>query len=266
MKTTLISSAFILCTSLLAAQTKNKPVTVHIKKIENINGVETIKDSTYTSDETSIIKADGDDIRIIHAGENIKGGKVIILNENSSSGKDVDVSIMEGNGTLSPEIEKALKEAGVDVNLSNEQAGKRANCVRKTVVVHSDDSKSDEGEKKCTKIVIIKKVSVTDASESDLKMLGKQTGVTDNKLELSSLNFYPNPSNGKFNLSFNLKEKGNTDITVLNMEGKKVYSEKLNDFTGAYDKEIDISKNPKGVYFVRVEQGQHSQLKKIVLE
>ncbi|MBA2610637.1 MAG: T9SS type A sorting domain-containing protein [Bacteroidetes bacterium] len=45
-----------------------------------------------------------------------------------------------------------------------------------------------------------------------------------------------------------------------------MYSEKLTNFIGAYDKEIDISKNPKGVYFVRIEQGKHAQVKKVVLD
>ena len=80
------------------------------------------------------------------------------------------------------------------------------------------------------------------------------------------MNFYPNPSNGKFNLSFNLPEKQDTEITILNVEGKVVYKEKLNQFSGNYDKEIDISKNAKGVYFVKVDQGKHAQVKKIILE
>lgn len=65
---------------------------------------------------------------------------------------------------------------------------------------------------------------------------------------------------------FNLKDKGDTDIQVMNLEGRSVYSETLKDFNGNYKKEIDISSNPKGVYFVKVKQGEHSQLRKIVLE
>jgi len=41
-------------------------------------------------------------------------------------------------------------------------------------------------------------------------------------------------------------------VTILNTEGKLVYSEELKDFTGRYSKKIDISTNPKGMYFVKV--------------
>jgi hypothetical protein len=97
-------------------------------------------------------------------------------------------------------------------------------------------------------------------------MLEKTTGTTDGKLQMNEMKFFPNPSDGKFNLSFNLTDKGDTKIQVLNNEGKVVYTEQLFEFTGPYDRELDISEFPKGVYFVRVEQNQHAQVKKIVLE
>jgi len=114
--------------------------------------------------------------------------------------------------------------------------------------------------------VIVKTIKIIDPSTEDTKMLGKQTGVIDNKLAIDQMKFFPNPSNGKFTLNFNLAAKGNTEVSILNLEGKTVYSEELKDFTGNYNKEIDISANPKGVYFIKIKQGAHAQLKKIVLE
>jgi len=90
--------------------------------------------------------------------------------------------------------------------------------------------------------------------------------VSDNKLAVKEMNFYPNPGDGKFTLSFDLREQGNTGVSIMNAEGKNIYSENLPSFKGHYEKQIDISSNPKGVYFVKITQGEHSQLKKIVLE
>jgi hypothetical protein len=115
-------------------------------------------------------------------------------------------------------------------------------------------------------MILIKKINATNANESDIKRIGKKTGETDGKLNIEKMNFYPNPSTGKFNLSFSLPEKGDTEITILNTDGKVIYKENLPGFSNTYDKEIDISKNAKGIYFVRVEQGKHAQVKKIVLE
>jgi hypothetical protein len=44
-------------------------------------------------------------------------------------------------------------------------------------------------------------------------------------------------------------------VKILNADGKIIYAETLKDFTGKYNKEIDISKNPRGIYSVRIAQG-----------
>ncbi len=258
----IIVATLLLGSSLLIAQSGNKPVTVRIKKTEIINGVEKTSDSTFTTTDPSTMKIDGGGVDI-HEVKDPKDGSirktVIINNEVSNKANaDAQVFIFTSDSTI-----KTDDNTIQTINTSMHKDGK-AIVVRKP-----GTGKTEEEIKNSSKeynIFIIKRVTVVEVTEDDKELLGKETGSSDNKLNLTKLDFYPNPSNGKFNLSFNLKEKGNTDITILNTEGKKIYSENLNDFTGAYNKEIDISKNPKGVYFVRVEQGPHSQLKKIVLE
>jgi hypothetical protein len=85
-------------------------------------------------------------------------------------------------------------------------------------------------------------------------------------LKIDQVDFYPNPNNGRFNLSFNLSNQGDTEIAIFTLDGKKVYEEKLPNFTGNYQQEIDISKNANGVYFIRVNQGKNAWFKKMILE
>jgi len=156
---------------------------------------------------------------------------------------------------MDDQMKSALKAAGVDgENLA----------VDKVVMINSN-SKGD-GKKEVKKIVIVKTVKITDPNADDTKMLEKTTGLSDQKLKLDQISFYPNPNTGKFNLAFDLQDKGDTEIDVLNVEGKAVYHEKLKNFNGHYDHEIDISSQPKGVYFVKVAQGAHSYLKKMMIE
>lgn len=115
------------------------------------------------------------------------------------------------------------------------------------------------------KIVVIRKIRATDATENDLKRIGEKTKA-DGKIGIKDMTFYPNPNNGKFNLKFTMPEKGNTDITIMNLDGKVIYKERLENFAGSYDKEMDISKESKGVYLVKVTQGSLTEVKKIVLE
>jgi hypothetical protein len=250
-KIALLAGALVLSTSLTTAQTENK-TTVRIKKVENINGVEKTTDTTYTvNGPLDLAATDG----VVVKEENGKK-KIVIVTDEINGGDPKNLSKVD---LSDDQIQKALKAAGVDCK------GLKAD---KMMVVDADAKANAEGgdKKQCQKVIVIKTVKITDPSEADTKLLGKETGLSDGKLPVDKMSFYPNPSNGKFNLSFNLAGKGDTEINVLTIEGKSIYSEKLKDFTGAYDKEIDISKNPKGVYFVKIEQGTHSQLKKVVLE
>ncbi len=251
MKTTLITAALVLSTVLVTAQEKKK-ATVHIKKIENINGVETVTDTSYTTDDVSVINAGREKVEVIELGDGKKGmQKKIIVN--GKEGEEANINIINAGEGMDAEIEKAMKEAGVDPKT----------CGAKKMVIVNEGGKDGKNE---TKIVMIKRSKITEADEAELKKINQDASKTDGKLAIDNMNFYPNPNSGKFNLSFNLADKGDAEITIMNIEGKKVYSEKLPNFTGAYDKEIDISKNPKGVYFVRIEQGKHAQVKKVLLD
>lgn len=257
----LITGAFILSAALLTAQdTKkttddNKPVTVRIKKVENINGVEKVTDTTYTVNGP--LKLQELDKLTQKEGDEKKDGKarkvVVITDEVHGD----DVKVVTSGEVMDEQVERAMKLASKD--------GKTVEQVM-TVDVDVDTKEGANGEKKITKIVILKTAKIVEPTAEDAKMLNKQTGIGDNKLPVEEMKFYPNPNNGKFTLDFNLADKGNTEVSILNMEGKSIYKEELKDFSGNYKRDMDISSNPKGVYFVKISQGKHSQLKKIVLE
>ncbi len=105
------------------------------------------------------------------------------------------------------------------------------------------------------------------ASEKDLEGL-RDAGVKTKKkeLQLKNLEFLPNPSNGKFNLSFTLTEKKKVTINVYDINGKVVYSETLKDFQGEYNKEIDISQQESGPFFLQIAQGLYDIIKKIIIQ
>lgn len=79
-------------------------------------------------------------------------------------------------------------------------------------------------------------------------------------LKVDDFKASPNPSKGLFQLSFRAEQK-DTNIEVYNMAGQRVYTQTLNKFDGYYNGQIDLSKQPKGEYLVRVTQGgaQYSQ-------
>lgn len=106
-------------------------------------------------------------------------------------------------------------------------------------------------------------IEMDDLSDVEAKGLNISN---DNNLEIESLRFSPNPGNGQFNLSFYLPEEGKTMIRVFDSAGNQVYKEKLNKFSGSYNGVVDISAEPKGIYFLQVEQNGKSISKKLVVQ
>lgn len=77
---------------------------------------------------------------------------------------------------------------------------------------------------------------------------------------------FPNPSKGIFTLKFNLASKGDTEITIVDAHGKMVFSELLLNFTGDYQKNIELAERSEGIYILNVKQGANSIQKKVVLD
>jgi hypothetical protein len=264
MKTTLLSAAFLLSVLAVNAQTEKKQATVHIKKVEKINGVEKVTDTTFTTSEP-VRLADGKDVQFINMeGEgDDKTKKVFVTRNGHIITKDNSEMIttieLNTNDETNDDVQKMFKEAGIDP--------KDCKGDKKIVLITEDVEGGKDGKKetKTTKIVMIR-MNITDASTEDMKRLGTQIGKADNKLEMEEMKMAPNPHDGKFELSFNLKNKGDAKVNIFNTEGKEVYSESLPNFSGEYKKNIDISSNQKGIYFVKIEQGKHTQVKKVVLE
>lgn len=133
---------------------------------------------------------------------------------------------------------------GEQATIINCKKGEKGQCHKKVIILN-DKEKSVSG-------VAAKK------QENKIK--------TENTLSLGDLRFYPNPNDGKFNLSFNLENKGNTSITVFDIQGKEIYREELSNFSGAYNKALDISKNGKGIYILQIKQGKNTSSTQVVVE
>jgi hypothetical protein len=110
------------------------------------------------------------------------------------------------------------------------------------------------------KNVTISEIMKTDVSFKDIDFSIK------NNLKPSELNYYPNPNDGKFNLKFNLDQKGEVIVKVLDILGNEIYKETLLDFNGIYDNQLDLTGHEKGIYVLQVQQGRKALSRKILIE
>lgn len=85
--------------------------------------------------------------------------------------------------------------------------------------------------------------------------------------EEQNINIYPNPSNGKVNVAFSLKELQNVTIEVFNVIGQKVYGNHFDKLSaGQHIIAIDTKGFVSGIYMIRLISESGTVTKKLIVE
>ncbi|MCK4344267.1 MAG: T9SS type A sorting domain-containing protein, partial [Bacteroidales bacterium] len=92
------------------------------------------------------------------------------------------------------------------------------------------------------------------------------TGVKEVRGNIKHMAVYPNPNQGIFNLTFELKEKENVMIRIFDMQGRMITIERIDNFVGRYNEQIDLSKESPGIYHLQVISESGILNKPIVIE
>ena len=79
-----------------------------------------------------------------------------------------------------------------------------------------------------------------------------------------NINVYPNPSKDVFNLKFISEDFQNFSVRVSNSIGEVIFKENIEEFYGEYEKLIDLTIYPKGVYFLVIKSNFNIINKKII--
>lgn len=80
----------------------------------------------------------------------------------------------------------------------------------------------------------------------------------------SLLTVYPNPSNGKFTVTVEGLQEANCTLEICNYLGQEIYTSMFKAQQSILD--IDLSDFPKGMYFVKVNNGTNVYTHKILIE
>ena len=76
---------------------------------------------------------------------------------------------------------------------------------------------------------------------------------------------YPNPSTGIVHLTINNLQGKKVELSILNVIGSVMYRETLTEMNDRYTKMLDLSKFANGLYYVRLEADNTSQMCKLVI-
>jgi hypothetical protein len=83
---------------------------------------------------------------------------------------------------------------------------------------------------------------------------------------INNLDVYPNPSRDIFNVTFVAEDVQDLEVRVINVVGEVVYTEALEQFVGEYTKQIDLTDNSKGVYFLEITTNAGVVNKKLIIQ
>jgi hypothetical protein len=115
-----------------------------------------------------------------------------------------------------------------------------------------------------TVVVIMEKISPEEATKVNAQARLKLSNADD--LNIDTIRFFPNPGDGRFQLTFDAPQTGDMEVLIYDMQGKKVYYEMLADFDGTYRNSIDISRREAGNYFMQIIQNGKSYSRKVIKE
>lgn len=80
----------------------------------------------------------------------------------------------------------------------------------------------------------------------------------------NEMSVYPNPTPGVLLVSFT-SSSGNAKINVIDSKGVQVSTYSVNSFGEVFQKEIDLSKQSKGVYFIEIITDEKRMIKRVIL-
>ncbi len=104
-------------------------------------------------------------------------------------------------------------------------------------------------------------------SSIDDNELGKRGKVGKNELlELEVLDYYPNPSPGRFRLKFQLKEEGPLNVKVYNLEGQEVFVRYFPRYSGVFSELIDLRGQDAGMYLLEISHHKKRLVRKMVIQ
>jgi len=89
------------------------------------------------------------------------------------------------------------------------------------------------------------------------------TGI--NETASNDIQIYPNPSNGLLFIQLNGNFKNNCDVYVYNIQGQLIQTKNVLNITNNSVFNLDMSKQSKGVYFIKIINGENISVNKIVL-
>jgi hypothetical protein len=82
----------------------------------------------------------------------------------------------------------------------------------------------------------------------------------------NQLKLYPNPNKGQFLLETTLTGSAPVSVQITDVHGKLVFERSYGQVAGNFSEEITLDDKSKGIYFVKLNVGGETQVKKMIVQ
>lgn len=238
-----------------------------IKLVQNENGKEKVIDRTFSSrrEMAEFIKANNLDIPVAPVAPpvpplpplapppphvDVKGKNCInqcrhlVITDGEDSTNSGELKIITDNlpGEDVAEIEKEL---------SDTEAGEV-----KVIIIKKG---GDGDDKKQVKTIIIN-------DESGKVKKSALNNEAEEKPNIYGLKLFPNPAGAAFSIAFSVDKPCTIKLRISDLNGKVLYSESLENFSGKFEKKISRLEFPAGTYTVDVESPNEKESRRLVVQ
>lgn len=105
----------------------------------------------------------------------------------------------------------------------------------------------------------------TDAVDNLLLTFALPNGISDHNQRNFQISMYPNPTHGLVTLQLDDIEANEAKLSIIDLSGRTVY-EKVIFVADSHSNQIDLSANPKGIYFVKVLTNKGISVRRLILD
>jgi len=211
------------------------------------------------------------------------GGKQIVkihtTDSSSSYSLDLDTDVKSITSKEDPDVdskaaiiqkniyklEEALANLGVNIKEEIEVLGDMdwdEIKERHKIMIIDEEEETDESLLEDDEINKTMTISTVEDSE-----WGKRGRVSNkDMLEVEILDYYPNPSKGRFRLKFQVAENAPLFVKVYNIDDQEVFMRYFPRFTGVYSELIDMRGQDTGTYLLEISHGKKRLVRKMMIE
>ncbi len=271
-KTILAALGIIAVTSLFGQETEKMKVCIKIN--DNKDGIITQIDTCYEgnsqSDIDAFLKSMGmsDQLEIVDPNDRSKK-TMIIRHQNKSmpqGEQDIEIRIDE-NGNVETFSEDSLIIIK-NFDLDGKNREEEMKLIEEELKILTEDFKKESGKNgemnREIRIIVTKQIEVKSLSSDDKDAMPKSLKKA-NGNEFDKLTLTPNPSRDFINIQYQNDSKSPLKIKIYDLKGQLITEEEKTVIDQQMNIQMDLSKLQKGVYFLHLEQGKKSEVRKIVI-